>query len=153
MTKSISKTGYLWLPYFAALLTILSCGKDDKGQTPPEAPTITDIATISNAPDRRALVGSKVDISEASVQSVVGTYVFWAGEPRTGVVVAREDRMRGPVTEHVRAGGRCRITGTVRLLETLPATDLFWDHISDSERRDILGSQVYIAADTVSVIH
>ena len=137
-----------------ALFVTLSCGKDDKStQVNPEPALITDMSVISNAPDRTALVGKKVDISSATVQSVVGTYLFWAGDPRTAVPVAREDRMHDSVAEHVRAGEHCRITGTVRLLETVPSTDVLWDRINDQERRDLLASRVYIAADKVSVVH
>lgn len=133
------------------LLLLGGCGKDEP-TTQSGEDLITDIATISNTADRRTLVGKKVDIASAKVQSVVGNYVFWAGEPHTAVPIAREDKMHGTVPEHVRSGDSVRIKGTIRLLENLPDTDPLWDSISNDERRDILAARVYVAAESVAIL-
>lgn len=152
MKSSLNRISKLGTVGLLALFLTVSCGKDDTiVQTGPEA-SITDINVLASAPDRTTLVGKKVDLSGATVQTVVGTYVFWAGDPHTAIPVVREDRMNGNVTEHVRAGERVRVTGVVRLLETVPSTDKLWDKITDQERRDILSSRVYIAADKVTII-
>jgi hypothetical protein len=135
------------------VLLLAACGKDGTVVNPITEPVITDITTIAQTADRRSLVGRKVELSGVTVQSVVGTFVFWTGDPRSGLPAVRLDRMNGTATEHVKRNDRVRITGTVRLLESTSPTDQMWDKINEAERRDILGAVVYIAADRVSIIH
>ena len=153
MKLRLTSTYRLGFTAVALLFLILGCGKDNASEVQPAMETITDISVISNTADRRTLVGRQVDIPEAPITSVVGNYLFWAGETHTAVPVVREDKMRGPVTEHVRPGGRAHIKGTVRLLETVPDDDLMWDRITPEEKSDILGARVYIAAESVAVRH
>ena len=150
MSKLSHKYRY-GLTAFALLVLAIGCGKEVNNQD--SGATISDIAEISDTADRRSLVGRKVEIASAQVQEVTGNYIFWVGSRNSGVPVAREDKMRGPVTEHVRPGDRAAISGTIRLLETVPQSDLLWDKITDSEREDMLNSRIYIAADSVRVIH
>src|SRR4051812_31205599 len=113
-----------------ALFLVIGCGHDNAANTTsPEQATITDMSTLTTAADRRKLVGAKVDVPNARAEQVVGTYFFWVGQGHAAVPVVRGDKLKGPVQEHVRAGDTLRITGTVRLLENVPATDPTWDHI------------------------
>src|ERR1051325_9518522 len=96
-----SRTGVLLL---SLVLLVAGCGKEGTREVTSDRSTIVDIEDIANAADRRSLVGKNVDIRNAKVQQVVGNYVFWAGDPHTSVPIAREDKMRGPVTHHVKPG-------------------------------------------------
>jgi hypothetical protein len=144
------------------LFLALACGKSDSDKngtgtpTPNPAPdsTLRSTSDIASAADKRSLVDRPVDITDAKVQSVVGTYVFWAGDDtHTAIPVVRIDRINGPVNEHVKSGEHAAITGRIRLVEATSSTDPMWDHINDSERRDINDAKVFIAADKVKVIH
>lgn len=138
------------------ILALGGCGKDNSTAGTPGAvtpTTITDLSTITQAADRRALVGRKVEIPNAQAQQVVGTYVFWAGDTHSAVPVVRLDRMRGPVAEHVKRGAQVGMSGTVRLLSSVSATDPLWTHVNERERNDMLGAIVYIAADNVLIVH
>lgn len=148
--KKILMTLPLW---FLACLFLVSCGKDEGENAPAveSAPAITDLMAIAGSNDRRSLVGRKVEASGASVQGVVGNYFFWAGDLRQQIPVARLDKQRGAATERVEAGFRVKITGTVRLVESLPETDPLWDEINARERTDIKAAIVYIAADPVEI--
>jgi hypothetical protein len=148
ISASQARAGYAVL---ALLFVVLGCGKEKGAEPQAATETIADLSAISSASDRRALVGRKVDIADAPVSQVVGNYVFWAGDPHSGVPVAREDKMRSPVIEHVRRGDRVRILGVVRLLETVPDSDLLWDTVNADEKRDIQAAQVYIAAESVAI--
>lgn len=130
---------------------VFACGKDEKKEQP--QPPIADMSTVTSAPDKRTMVGRRVEIPNAQVQQVVGTYFFWAGEQHSAIPVVRGDKLKGPVKEHVKKGDRVRISGTVRLLENVPAADPMWDKINESERRDILAALAYIHADDILVIH
>jgi hypothetical protein len=158
------KKGCSFGAFLGCLLMALACGKSndntgtDSPATPaPNGPTTTSLhstSEIASTADKRSLVDRAVDISDAKVQSVVGTYVFWAGEDsHTAIPVVRNDRINGPVTEHVKPGEHAAITGRIRLVDATAATDPMWDHISESERRDIGDAKVFIAAEKVSVIH
>lgn len=151
MTHTNSIKRRIGLTAIALVFALIGCGKEDGSGTQAASETITDIGVISTTADRRTLVGRKVNIPDAPVSTVVGNYVFWAGDRHSGVPVAREDKMRTPVVEHVRLGDRVRISGTVRLLETVPDSDLLWDKINEDEKRDILNARVYIAADSVAI--
>jgi hypothetical protein len=135
----------------ALLVLAVGCGKEVNNKE--SGATIADVNEISDTADRRSLVGRRVEITSAQVQEVTGNYIFWVGSRNSGVPVAREDKMRGPVTEHVQRGDRVAISGVVRLLETVPQTDLLWDKVNDNERADMLNSRIYIAAESVRVIH
>lgn len=129
---------------------IVSCGSDETREQ--EGPVIQDVSVISTSSDRLSLVGRKVELSDAVVHEVVGNYVFWIGASHSGVPVARLDKIRGPVVEHVQRGGRARISGTIRLLEAVSATDPLWDRINDQEKNDMLAARIYIAAEQVMVV-
>ncbi len=141
----------LGLFVFPVLLALTGCGKEDNPLLSGDD-TIRDISAIANTADRRELVGKKVDIQDAKVQSVVGNFIFWAGEPHTAVPVARVDKMNGPVNDHVRSGDKVRLVGVVRLLETVEADDKFWESVNEDEKKDILGARIYIAADNVIIL-
>jgi hypothetical protein len=137
-----------------SIFVLFGCGSDDKkeAKNPTEMPAITDINELANAPDKRSQVGRKVEVESARVQQVVGNYVFWAGEGQPGIPVVRQDKIRGPVTEHVSRGGRVRMNGTVRLLESVAATDPLWDKISESEKQAMKNAVVYVDAEKVMVV-
>jgi hypothetical protein len=132
------------------VLLIAACGKKDENKTPP---TITDFNQILQASDRTSLVGSPVDVDNVPVDTVVGTYVFWAGSARTGIPVFRADREKGHIKEHVKRGDKVRLTGTMRLIETLSSTDKLWENINEQEKQDIQNVKVFLSADQVQIIH
>lgn len=137
--------------FFSALLFITACGKDKDNQSGVQA-ALTDIPSIAGAADRRALVGRSVDISNGLVQSVVGNYVFWAGDSTSQIPVVRLDKEASPVIEHVKRGETVRMVGTVRLVESTPANDPMWEQINPTERAQITEALVYIAADSVQIV-
>ncbi len=157
MTQAQTLKRRLGLSAVSVLFVLLGCGKDNGigtgngNETQGGNNTISELTVISSTADKRSLVGRKVSIADAPVDEVVGNYVFWAGDTHSGVPIVREDKMRTPVVEHVRRGDRVRVLGTVRLLESVPVSDLMWDKVNENERRDILAAQVYIAAESVAI--
>ena len=138
-----------------AAITLLSgCGKDgDKASPATSDPALTQITDIVGAPDRRGLVGRQVDIGNAPVQGVVGNYIFWAGEATGQIPVVREDKLKGPVSEHVRLGEKVRMVGTIQLVSNIASNDRIWEKISETEKAQIISATVYVAADSVQVNH
>ena len=68
------------------LLLLSSCGKDDKAATDPAvADAITDYKVILQTADRQTLVGRKVNLDNVPVQTVAGTYIFWAGDTHSAI--------------------------------------------------------------------
>jgi hypothetical protein len=137
------------------VLLLSACGKDkDPGTTPPNPSmeAITDIATLMNATDRKALVGRKVDIPSLTVGRITGFYIFWSGDVARGVPIARYDKLNAPAgtTHPVRTGGTAAIKGTVRLPENVDPNDQIFKTITAQERSDLLSAQIYIAADSVT---
>ena len=138
----------------AALTMLSGCGKDgDKTAPVTTEPALTQLSDIVGAPDRRGLVGRQVDINNAPVQGVVGNYVFWAGEATGQIPVVREDKLKGPITEHVRTGEKIRMVGTIQLVSNIAANDRIWETVNATEKAQILSATVYIAADSVQVHH
>lgn len=140
------------------LVLAVGCGKDAaKPADDASKPAITDISAVTGAADRRSLVGRRVDISSAPAQQVVGNYVFWSGGVNSAVPVVRMDKIKGPVTEHVKKGDRVRLSGVIRLMSEVPESHKMWEtakggKISESRRADMIGAIVYIEADVVQVV-
>jgi hypothetical protein len=147
LKSNFTKTFFIFL---SAAFMLSSCGKDDKGAT---TATVTDINSILQASDRTTFVGQAVNVDNVTVDSVVGTYVFWAGSSHSGVPIFRKDRLEGTATERVQRGDKVRINGTVRLVDTVPATDPLWEMVSVEEKADIQNAKVFISADKVQIIH
>jgi hypothetical protein len=144
-----------------ALLLAAACGKENDnnnnpvggGGTPGSGAEITRVEQLTSASDRNSLVGKTVTLDSAPVTDVVGTYTFWIGGRNSGIPVVRQDRINGPVTTHVRPGGRARIIGTVRLASAVESGDQMWRSINSDERRDIEGAKVFIRADRVEPLN
>lgn len=137
---------------FATFFVLMGCGKDGEITTNPAAQPVTSIRDVTQAGDRREFIGRSVEISSADAQTVVGNYVFWAGDDHSALPIVRGDKIAGPVTGHVKRGDRVRVTSTVRLLSEVASTHQMWETVSEKERQDILGAIVYIDADKVQVI-
>lgn len=139
------------------LLFIISCGKDNGASTNPAGPggpaAITDMATITQTADRRTLIGRKVEVGATQVEDPVRQYVFWAGVNNAAIPVVRRDKLNGPVTTHVRKGSVVRLSGTIRLVETIPVTDRLWEGIANrpAELNAVKAAIVYIDAEAVTV--
>jgi hypothetical protein len=140
--------------FFVLMLGLLlsSCGKDNDKDANKNA-AITDFASIVQTADRRELVGKTVDLSNVPVDTVVGTYVFWAGEGHSGIPVFRKDRIDNEKVEHVKPKDMVRMNGVIRLAENVEAADPLWKSINESEKQDILNAKVFISADRVQIIH
>lgn len=137
------------------LLLVISCGKDNGASNSPTSPaaTITDMTTITQTADRRSLVGRKVEVGATQVEDPVRQYVFWAGVNNAAIPVVRRDKLNGPVASHVRKGSVVKLSGTIRLVETIPATDRLWEGIANrpNELAAVKAAIVYIDADAVTV--
>ena len=144
---------FVWV---MAILLAVACGKDNSNNnnnpvTPGggASPEYTSIQEVLRESDRRNLVGKTVDLRETEVRSVVGTYTFWVGDRFTAIPVVRGDRIAGPVSTHVRPGGRARIRGTLRLVDRVEEGNPMWDKVNENERKEILNAGVYILAEKV----
>lgn len=142
---------FLYLVLFF-VIGIVGCGEDKEGKSgPAAAPAITSLDEITGTADRRELVGRSVSIEDGTVQAVVGNFIFWGGDNHNQIPVVRLDKMAGPVSQHVRAGDKVRIFGTVRLAESVPDSDRMWETVTEAEKADIKNATVYVAADRVQV--
>ncbi|GEM_PF-4103064 len=135
-----------------ACLFVVSCGRDkEQGASPVQAPALSSVADIAAAPDRRELVGRSVDITDAHVRGVVGNFFFWVGDERSQIPVVRLDKLRGPVTQHVRQNNSVALVGTVQLTSNIGADDRLWELVNEKERREIEAANVYVGAESVTV--
>lgn len=132
------------------LFTLASCGSDDDTKATESA--LTDLNNIVSAGDRRALVGKEVNLDNVPVDTIVGSYFFWAGDDHSAIPVFRKDKQEGAATVPVREGGHVRIQGTIRLAENVGAAEPMWEKINEQEKQDIVNAVVFIEAKAVQNI-
>jgi hypothetical protein len=98
-----------------------------------------------------AFVGQRVFVEGATVDRVVGDYLFWLGASGSGSVPVvltpeLEGRQAEPVVQ-VRAGQHLSLVGTVRRVEDAPASAMRL--LSAEQAAEFSAAGVYVAAENV----
>lgn len=124
------------------------------GETPAGSPVVGDVLLIIDAPDPASLVGSRVELTDVEVQSVVGDTTFWVGpsQDRQVLVVLEEDESAGPVEGQVdvEEGQTVSLTGVVREMPSTDEAMQRWQ-LSDDAAQALEGEDVFIRAQRVDI--
>lgn len=117
------------------------------GGAPGEEGTIRDVSTIVQAQDPAELEGRRVELSNVTVQTVLGDTGFWVGTQAGQILVVTKNGDDEDQTRAV-AGQTVNVNGTVRRMPSIEDMQSMWG-LTAEQASALQNQRVYIDADDV----
>lgn len=138
-----------------AVAVLAGCGKEGT-QRPfalEEEASLSSLSDITGAENRRSLLGRKIVLDNVVATSVVGDVTFWVGETNNTVLVVKGSELRtGEEGKRIQRGQRYRISGVIRLVETIDRQDATWKGVDGDEWTAVQNALVYVESTSIEIV-
>jgi hypothetical protein len=114
--------------------------------------SITDVATVAGATDRKAMVNRAVDLTSAEVVRVVSDRGFTVGSGGNELFVMLDDKLNDGGAEKsvaVKQGQRVKLTGTLMEPPTAETKEERYRGLSEKESSELRAHDVYLHATAI----